>query len=328
MIFRTDYRFDKRYDLPLKGKKVKIKNQTTYVFDNSCINKNYKFKFTYESYYQYCYNMANFIATRCGLKYDVSDCLHDYFTFYLNEVLAVYPVIRICMNIPGQKEYFIFSFREKSQRDCFDFETGNYSDKFFDFSDVKIMIDDKICYSFNFDYNIINGYDSEKLSYFCQHYWAAYPDYSYILLDSMNENISKYEKELLEIFGCSLFIENETPQLINFSVDDFEFNKYKGFINKSINELPYARDFYVEFISADVTYYKDLNYIKINNLTYKVNTVLNPEQKTKDPSKSKVKGKYKKNKISKDSIIKDLRESYIRIGLKNILYEKLNKYSD
>lgn len=325
MAFRYDKRFDKKYDLPLNGKMTKTNDEIKYIFDKSCVNENYSYKISYEAYYKYCYTFAHIIARCVGLEDDISDCLHDYFTFYLSGCNLEYPHINICMNVPGEKEDFVFVIKEKSSRNCYDYETGNYNNNFYDFDYAYIYINGQSEDVEYVNYKKIEGYDNSLLSEFCRNYYTGYNDYSYILLDDMNKKSkgsSVLEQRLIKYFGGCFTIISESKNEIKFTIDDFQFNEDYVYQNTLYENKHVNKDdkFYVERISANITYDKNLYYVKINECSALRKSLTLGSSGLPTGEHANIK-KHKNKQTTENGVITALYDSYVVAGLKNILYE-------
>lgn len=328
MRYRSDFRFDANYDLPLIGKTIDTKGGLVYHFDRSCVNHNYSYKISYEAYYKYCYNMALFIARVSGLKDDVTNRLHDYFKFYLSNASFEFPTVRISLSVPDQNEEFVFSFIEKSHRQCYDFESGTYNNNFYDFAYLDIYQND--CHEDldYIDYSEIEGFDSSDLEYFCKNYYRAYNDYSFILLDDIKANSdssSKFESSLLTYFGGSVSIISDSKNKIQFKIHDFEFDGDKAFnsafmSNTEANKLEYIRNFEVSDVRAIITYDKTLNYVKIDDCTY-VRCSLTYSDSGLPYMEANNIGKRKALPTTDEDALRILYDAYVVNALKNIVYE-------
>lgn len=334
MTRRLNYKFNENYDLPLKGKMTEINNEINYNFDKSCINKNYSYKISYEAFYEYCYKMAHFIAKSSGLEDEISNCLHDYFTFYLSNAHYEFPTIRICMSVPGEHDDFVFTFNEKSKRDCYDFENGEYNNNFYDLSSIYIYINNKSIDSDYVEYDKIEGYDTRKLDYFIRCCYKAYNDYSYILLDDfienskpskLSKNVSKYEELLLLYFGGCVSIESESKDKINFKIKNFELDGSKAFNtvfidNKKSTKFDYIKKFDVKKVDANITYDKSLNYVKINDCSYNKLSLNYSDSGLPYFEYDSIKKRTKKSGTDGDAM-NILYDTYVTTIIKNTLYE-------
>lgn len=327
MVHRFDYRFNREFDLPLMGKPDSNLN---YVFDRRCINRNYKYKISYEAFYSYCLNMAHFIAGRVGLGADLTTSLHDYFTFYLSDVRVEFPTIRICMSVPASGVDFVFTFSEKSSRQCFDDSTLEYNDRFYDISALYIYVNDYLMDIDSVGYSEIAGYNTADLEYFCRYCFYDYIDCSYILLDNLKGNrkgSSRYEVLLLEYFGGSVSVESETKSKISFDINNYEIDGFKAFnsvfmCNEDRGRLEYLSNFQVSSVTASITYDKVLRYVKIDYCSCERRGVFLDALGLPYADYDTVEV-HPKKPTTDNEVMVVLYDAFIKTALKNILYELL-----